>query len=403
MDVTELRQDFPALDRAVNGQPLAYLDNAATAHKPQEVIDTVTEFYEEHNANVHRCVHQLGTEATALYDDAHAAVAQFIGADWDEIVFVRNTTEALNLAAYSHAMQTLSGDDEILLTGMEHHSMIVPMQHAAEQTGATLRYADITGEGTLDMDDVHSKLSDDTGIVAATHLSNVLGTVNPVQELADAAHSHGADIIVDAAQSVPHIPVDVNDLEADLLAFSGHKMCGPTGIGALYGRKELLAGMEPFLRGGDMISRVSDHDAEWNDLPWKFEAGTPNIAGAAGFAAAVDYLDEVGMQNIQDHSKRLAEDAYQRLSRIDGVTVYGPADRCSLVSFTVDGAHPHDLSSLLNEQGIAIRGGHHCAQPLADRLGVTATARASFYLYNTGDELDRLEDAVRDAVEVFGG
>ncbi|MDY6761646.1 MAG: SufS family cysteine desulfurase [Candidatus Nanohaloarchaea archaeon] len=402
MDPSQLRDDFPALDRTVNGSPLAYLDNAATSHKPRQVIDTVTEFYEQHNANVHRCVHQLGTEATELYDDAHATVGEFIGADWDETVFVKNTTEALNIVAYSHAVSTLSDGDEILLTGMEHHSMIVPMQYAAEQTGATLRYVDISDDGTLDMEDFHAKLSEDTALVGATHLSNVLGAVNPVRELADAAHQHGAEIIVDAAQSVPHIPVDVNELGADFLAFSGHKMCGPTGTGVLYGKKELLAEIEPFLRGGDMIAHVDDHSSEWNDLPWKFEAGTPNIAGAVGLAAAVDYLEDIGMENVAAHSRELAEDTYRRLSAMDGVTVYGPADRSSLVSFTVDGAHPHDLSSLFNEDGIAVRGGHHCAQPLADRLGVPATARASFYLYNTVEEVDRLEEAVEKAVGVFG-
>ncbi|MDY6765913.1 MAG: cysteine desulfurase, partial [Candidatus Nanohaloarchaea archaeon] len=336
-----------------------------------------------------------------LYDDAHARVGDFIGADWDEVVFTKNATEALNLAAFSYALDTLSADDEILLTGMEHHSMIVPMQYAAEKTGSTLRYADINDDGTLDMDDVHAKLSDRTGLVGCTHVSNVLGTVNPVRDLADAAHEHGAKIVVDGAQSVPHLPVDVNELDADFLAFSGHKMLGPTGTGVLYGKKQLLANMEPFLRGGDMITRVTEHDAEWNDLPWKFEAGTPNVAGAVGLAAAVDYLEEVGMGAVNRHTRTLGTEAYRRLRGIDGVTVYGPEERSGLVSFTVDGAHPHDVSSFLNERGIAVRGGHHCAQPLADTLGVPATARASFYLYNTMDEVDRLEGAVKEAVEVF--
>ncbi|MDY6770048.1 MAG: SufS family cysteine desulfurase [Candidatus Nanohaloarchaea archaeon] len=402
MDPAALRDDFPALDRTVNGHPLAYLDSAATSLTPRSVIGAVSRFYREHNANVHRCVHQLGTEATELYDDAHVTVADFIGADWDEVVFTKNTTEALNLAACSYAMEEVERGDDILLTGMEHHSMIVPLQHVAQRTGADLRYVDIRADGTLDMDDFHRKLSDDTALVGAVHASNVLGTVNPVQELADAAHDHGAKIIVDGAQSVPHRPVDVTDIDADFLAFSGHKMCGPTGIGVLYGRGELLEEMPPFLRGGDMITRVSEQDATWNDLPWKFEAGTPNIAGAAGLAAAVDYLEDAGMDDVAAHSEALAEEMHDRLAGLDGVTVYGPPERSGLVSFTVDGAHPHDLSSFLNQRGIAVRGGHHCAQPLADRLDVAATTRASVYLYTTEEELDRLEDAVQEAAEVFG-
>lgn len=401
MDSEILRNDFPALQREVNGNRIAYLDSAATSQKPETVIDAVSEFYSEHNANVHRCVHTLGEEATELYDQAHVDIGDFIGADWDEVIFTKNTTEALNIVAYAYGIQHLSEEDEILLTGMEHHSMIVPMQNVAEETGAALRYVDVEDDGTLDMDDVHAKLSEDTALVGCVHVSNVLGTVNPVQEIIDAAHRHGAKVVVDGAQSVPHMDVDVRELDADFLAFSGHKMVGPTGIGVLYGKKQVLEGMEPFLRGGDMISRVEEQRSEWNDLPWKFEAGTPNIAGAAGLSTAVEYLQEVGMDGIKAHSRAIAQEAYQRLSEIDGVAVYGPEERLGLVSFTVENAHPHDLSSLFNERGIAVRGGHHCAQPLADRLGVPATARASFYLYNTREEVERLEEAVEAAVEVF--
>ncbi|MFB6265519.1 MAG: aminotransferase class V-fold PLP-dependent enzyme [Candidatus Nanohaloarchaea archaeon] len=402
MGPSELRRDFPALQQEVNGEPLAYLDNAATSQKPQSVIDAVSEFYQENNANVHRCVHSLGEEATALYDQAHEKVADFIGGEWDETVFVKNATEALNLVAYSYGMQNLSEGDEILLTGMEHHSMIVPMQQVAEETGARLRYAEVDGKGTLEMEDFHSRLSEDTALVGATHVSNVLGTVNPVRELADAAHEHGAKIVVDGAQSVPHMPVDVSSLDVDFLAFSGHKMLGPMGTGVLYGKKQLLAEMEPFLRGGDMISQVSRHESEWNDLPWKFEAGTPNVAGAVGLSAAIDYLEEIGVDNINRHTRDLGQEVYRRLNRLENVEVYGPEERSGLVSFTVEGAHPHDLSTFLNERGIAIRGGHHCAQPLAEELGVTATARASFYLYNTEEEVERLINAVEEAQEVFG-
>ncbi len=402
MDPETLRDDFPALDRTVNGNPLAYLDSAATAQKPQQVIDAVSDYYAEHNANVHRCIHALAEEATELYDDAHVTVAEFINASWDEIVFTKNTTEALNLVAHGYGLAELDEDDEILLTGMEHHAMIVPWQHVAERTGATLRYIDVQADGTLDMDDLRTKLNADTAVVGIVHASNVTGTVNPVADIVDMAHEHGAVAVVDAAQSVPHMPVDVDEMDADFLAFSGHKLYGPTGTGVLYGRKELLQEMEPFLRGGDMISRVTDHDAEWNALPWKFEAGTPNIAGAVGLAAAIDYVQDIGMDTIEQHGRELGREAYDRLSAIDGVTVVGPRDRIGLVAFTVENAHPHDLSTLLNEQGIAIRGGHHCAQPLADRLDVPSTARASFGIYSTADELDRLVDAVEDAAEVFG-
>ncbi|MFB6167142.1 MAG: aminotransferase class V-fold PLP-dependent enzyme [Candidatus Nanohaloarchaea archaeon] len=401
MDAEKLRQDFPALEREVKGRSLTYLDNAATTHKPERVIEAVESFYREHNSNVHRCVHELGEEATEIYDASHEKVADFIGASWDEIVFTKNATESLNLVASSYAEQELSPEDEILVTEMEHHSNLLPWRRAAERTGADLRYVEVAEDGTLDMEDFHSKLSEDTGMVAVSHASNVLGTVNPVREMSDAAHQHGAKIAVDAAQSVPHMPVDVEKLDVDFLAFSSHKMLGPTGIGVLYGKKQLLADTEPFLLGGGMISRVSKEDEEWDSLPWKFEAGTPNIAGAAGTAAAVDYLEEIGMEEVEEHSRELGRKAYRRLESLDGVTAYGPEERVGLASFTVEGAHPHDISSLLNEKGIAVRGGHHCAQPLADVLGIKSTARASFHVYNTSEEVERLVDAVEEAVEVF--
>lgn len=401
MDVDKIHADFPALTRTVNGQRIAYLDNAATTQKPQLVIDTITEYYEEHNANVHRCIHTLAEEATELYDGAHDTVARFINATPEEVIFTKNTTESLNLVAYAHGMQELGPDDEIVLTEMEHHSMLVPWQQVAERTGATIRYAPVDADGTLDMAALRDLVTDDTAVVGVVHASNVLGTVNPVSDIADIAHAHDALCVVDAAQSAPHLPIDVGEIGADFLAFSGHKMCGPTGIGVLYGRQELLEDMEPFLYGGDMISRVTKSGAEWNELPAKFEAGTPHVAGAAGLAAAIDYLADIGMARIEQHGRDLGTYTYEQLSSLDGVTVYGPEDRIGLAAFTVADAHPHDLSTLLNEQGIAIRGGHHCAQPLGEVLGVSSTARASFYLYNTRDEVDRLVDAVRDAREVF--
>lgn len=402
MDVEEIRQDFPTLQRKVNGEKIAYLDNAATSQKPRRVIDAVNDFYTEHNSNVHRCVHTLGVEATEIYDRSHEKVAEFINASPEEVIFTKNTTEALNLAAYSYARPKLGEGDEILLTGMEHHSNLLPWRKAAEDAGASVRYVEVAESGELDMEDFHSKVSNDTvDLVAVSHVSNVLGTVNPIREIADAAHEHGAKIAVDAAQSVPHMSVDVEALDADFLAFSGHKMLGPTGIGVLYGRKQLLADMEPFLRGGGMISRVSREEAEWDTLPGKFEAGTPHIAGAAGLKAAVEYLEEVGMENVEEHVRGLGREAYERLDSLKGVTVYGPPERTGLVSFTVEGTHPHDVSSILNENGIAVRGGHHCAQPLADFLGVNSTARASFQVYNTRDEVGRLVEAVEEAAEVL--
>lgn len=404
VDAATRREDFPALQREVNGHPLAYLDNAATTQKPEQVIDAVADYYRERNANVHRCVHALGEEATAAYDTAHRDVARFIGADdWREIVFTKNATEAANLLAYSYGMHHVDSTDSIVLTAMDHHSMIVPWQQVADRTGADLRYVDITADGRLDMNDLRSKVDDDTAVVGGPHVSNVLGTVNPAQEIATIAHEHGAKCFLDGAQSVPHMPMDVQELGCDALVFSGHKLCGPTGIGVLYADRELLEAIPPFLYGGDMIKRVDRESAEWNDLPWKFEAGTPNVAGAVGLSAAIDYLTDVGMDAIRQHSKQLSEAAYEQLSALDDVTVYGPEDRLGVAAFSVPDAHPHDLSTLLNEQGIAIRGGHHCAQPLGDELGVSSTARASVYLYNTMDEIDRLTDAVAEAAAVFNG
>ncbi len=337
MDVTARRQEFPVLDRAVNGQPLAYLDNAATAQKPQPVIDAVTEFYEQHNANVHRCVHTLGEEATAIYDDAHRDAARFVGGTFRETVFTRNTTAAINLLAHGHT-PLVDADQNVVVTEMDHHSNLVPWQRLAQRTGAELRYIPVTDECRLDMAGAKDVIDDDTAVVAMPHASNVLGTVTPVAALADIAADHGATSVVDAAQSVPHMPVDVAELGCDALAFSGHKMCGPTGTGVLWAREALLERMEPYETGGGMISRVTHDDAAWNELPWKFEAGTPHVAGAAGLSAAIEYLTDIGMENVAAHSRELGEAAYERLSAVDGVTVYGPADRIGLVSFTVDAA-----------------------------------------------------------------
>ena len=383
-------RDFPILSRKVNGKKLVYLDNAATSQKPKQVIEAVTKYYEGYNSNVHRAVHKLSGEATDAYDAAHEKTAGFIKASgYDEIVFTKNTTESLNVIANNFA-QKLKPGDEILLTRMEHHSNIVPWLNAAKTTGAKIRYAEIDGNGTLDLEQFKSLINEKTQVVSVTHASNVLGTINPVKEIAEIAHDKNAVVSVDGAQSVPHLPVDVQKIDADFLAFSGHKMLGPTGIGVLYGKKELLEDVEPYSFGGDMISEVTYERATWNDLPWKFEAGTPNIAGAVGLAAAMDYLNGIGMDNVRDHNLNLTRYSTKRLSEIEGIETYGPAPekKVGVISFNVKGVHAHDVSSILDAEGIAVRGGHHCAMPLMKLLGVPGTARASFYLYNTPEEID---------------
>ena len=396
MNANKIREDFPILKRKVYGKPLVYLDNAATTQKPRQVIQAITDYYENHNSNVHRAVHKLSQEATQAYDEAHEKVAKFIAAaGMDEIIFTKNTTESINIAANSLGRQLKKGD-EIILTQMEHHSNIVPWQQIAKKTGAKIRYAEISPNGELNMKQLQSLINGKTKVAAFTHVSNVLGTVNPAKEIISLAKEAGAITVLDGAQSAPHMPVNVKELGCDLMAFSGHKMLGPTGIGVLYGKKELLETMEPLLYGGDMISEVSYEDAKWNELPWKFEAGTPNMEGAVGLSAAIDYLQKIGMKNIHEHEKKLTRTAYEKLSEIEELKIYGPTPdkRGGLVAFSINGVHNHDVSAMLDAQGIAVRGGHHCAMPLAKLLGITGTTRASFYLYNTTEEIKKLAGAL---------
>lgn len=404
LDVEGLREDFPILQREFDGTQLVYLDNAATTQSPRRVVETLTEYYYEYNANVHRGIHQLSQEASVAYEAAHDRVAEFVGADGrEEIVFTKGTTESMNLVAYAWGLEELGPGDEVVLTEMEHHSSLVTWQQICKRTGADCKYIPITDDGYLDMEAAEELVTDDTEMVSAVHVSNTLGTVNPVSDLADLAHDHDAYMFVDAAQSVPNRPVDVKDIDADFLAFSGHKMCGPTGIGALYGKEHILESMEPYLYGGEMILKVTYEDATWNELPWKYEAGTPPISQGIAFAEACDYLDDVGLENIRRHEAELAEYAYEQLTQYDDVEVYGPPadDRGGLVAFNLEDVHAHDLSSILNDSAVAIRAGDHCTQPLHDVLGATASARASFYLYNTKEEIDRLVEAVDDARQLF--
>ena len=403
-DVEEIRRDFPILDRRIGDRRLVYLDNAATSQKPRQVIQALTGYYERHNANIHRGVHRLAEEATAAYEEARQKVACFIGApDTRALIFTRGTTESINLVAHAWGRKFLREGDEVVLTEAEHHSNLVPWQLAAQATGAKLRFIPIQDDGTLDLEEAERLIGPKTGLVGCIHASNVVATINPVEKLAELAHENHALMLVDGAQSAPHLPVDVEALGCDFFACSGHKMLGPTGVGVLWGRPEILEEMDPFMGGGEMIREVHLDHSTWNDLPYKFEAGTMNIAQAVGLGAAVDYLDELGMENVREHERWLGEYAHRRLSEIEGITVYGPEkDRTGLVSFSLPDVHPHDLSQLLDEEGVAIRSGHHCAQPLMRRLGVAATARASFYLYNTDEEVDTLVEALVDAREFFG-
>ncbi|TKR26251.1 aminotransferase class V-fold PLP-dependent enzyme [Natronomonas salsuginis] len=405
LDVERIRGDFPILQREFDGTQLVYLDNAATTQTPEPVVETIVDYYRTYNANVHRGIHQLSQEASIAYEDAHDRVAEFIGASGgrEEIVFTKNTTESMNLVAYAWGLAELGPGDEVVLTEMEHHASLVTWQQIAKRTGATCKYVPITDEGRLDMDAAAELITDDTKMVSVVHVSNTLGTINPVSELADLAHDHDAHIFVDGAQSVPNRPVDVEAIDADFLAFSGHKMAGPTGIGVLYGKKHLLETMEPYLYGGEMILKVTFDDATWNELPWKYEAGTPPICQGIALAAACDYLDDIGMERIERHEADLAAYAHDRLTEQDDVEVYGPPgdDRGGLVAFNVDGVHAHDLSSILNDSAVAIRAGDHCTQPLHDVLGTAASARASFYVYNTKAEIDKLVAAVDDARQLF--
>ncbi|ASS86998.1 cysteine desulfurase [Geobacillus lituanicus] len=402
MNVNDIRALFPILHQDVNGHPLVYFDSAATSQKPLPVIEALDRYYREYNSNVHRGVHTLGTKATDAYEGAREKVRRFLNAQSaQEIIFTRGTTASLNLVASSYGRANVKEGDEIVITYMEHHSNLIPWQQLAKQTGATLKYIPMQEDGTIDLHDVEATVTEAAKIVAIAHVSNVLGTINPVREIARIAHERGAVVVVDAAQSAPHMKVDVQELDCDFLALSGHKMCGPTGIGVLYGKKKWLEQMEPVEFGGEMIDFVELYDSTWKELPWKFEGGTPIIAGAIGLGAAIDFLEQVGLDAIAAHEHELAQYALERLAGIDGVTVYGPKERAGLVTFNIDGVHPHDVATVLDAEGIAIRAGHHCAQPLMKWLGVTATARASFYLYNTKEEIDRFIAALQKAKEYF--
>lgn len=404
MDPKALKAEFPILHQDINGHPLVYLDNAATTQKPRAVIEAVKRYYEWDNSNVHRGVHTLGSRATDAYEGARDKVKKFINAASSrEIIFTRGTTGALNLVASGYARPTLGEGDEIVITPMEHHSNLIPWQQAAKATGATLKYIPLQSDGTIRLEDVESTVTERTKIVAITYISNVLGTINPIAEIAEIAHRNGAVIVVDGAQSTPHMKVDVRQLDVDFYALSGHKMLGPTGIGVLYGKAELLERMEPVEFGGEMIDFVELYDSTWKELPWKFEGGTPIIAGAVGLGAAIDFLEQVGLDNIDRHEKKLTKYAMDRLSRIDGITIYGPREeRGGLVTFNLGDVHPHDVATVLDTEGIAVRAGHHCAQPLMRWLNVSATARASFYLYNTEQDIDRLAESLVKTKEFFG-
>ncbi|GAA0303191.1 cysteine desulfurase/selenocysteine lyase [Gracilibacillus halotolerans] len=403
MDIQAIREQFPILNQEVNGHPLVYLDSAATSQKPLQVIEAIENYYKNNNSNVHRGVHTLGNRATDQYEGAREKVKQFIGANSvQEIIFTRGTTTSLNTVAYGYARHFLKEGDEIIITQMEHHSNIIPWQQAAKYTGATLKYIPLAEDGTVTIDAVKETVTSNTKIVAIAHVSNVLGAVNPIKEIAEIAHQNGAILVVDGAQSVPHMKVNVQDLDCDFYAFSGHKMCGPTGIGVLYGKKALLEKMEPVEFGGEMIDFVDLYDSTWKELPWKFEGGTPVIAGAIGLGAAIDFLEEIGLDKITEHENQLVHYAQQKLSEIDGLTIYGPEKRAGLVTFNIDGVHPHDTATVLDAEGIAVRAGHHCAQPLMKWLQCTATARASFYLYNDEKDVDRLVEGLNRAKEYFG-
>lgn len=400
----KVRADFPILKRKVNGKRLVYLDNAATTQKPKVVIDALSDFYSNHNANIHRAVHQLSIEATEAYEKARSKAAAFIKCKSEEVIFTRGTTESINLVRFAWAEERMKKDDLVVLTKMEHHSNIVPWQLVAQKTHAKVKYVDLDEDGILNMDEFERAMNDSPKLVAFTHCSNVLGTINDAAMLVRKAKKAGATTLVDAAQSVPHMPVDVSQIGCDFLAFSGHKMLGPTGIGVLYGRKALLEDMEPFQGGGDMIKEVHLTGAKWNDVPYKFEAGTTNFADAVGLGVAIDYLSSVGMQKVRDHEVELLKYATEETEKVGGLTIYGPRDtarRGGVLSFNVEGIHPHDMASILDEEGVAIRSGHHCAQPLMERLDVTATNRASFYLYNSYDDVDALVGGLKKAKRMF--
>lgn len=404
-DVTRIRADFPILSETVNGRPLVYLDSAATTQKPRQVIDALVRYYETSNANIHRGIHTLAERATAQYEAVRGKAARHIGAPSPaSVVFTRNATESINLVARAWGDAHVREGDEIVLTEMEHHSNIVPWQMLAKRTGATLRYARITDDGQLDLDSLRDAVGPRTRMVSVVHASNVLGTINPIAEIAAIAHKAGALLLVDGAQSAPHMPVDVIALGCDFFAFSSHKMLGPTGVGVLWARAGLFEEMDPFLGGGDMISVVERDASTWADVPHKFEAGTPNIADVIAFGTALDYLDDLGMARVREHEVAITAYGLDALRQVDGLTIHGPArasDRGGVISFALRGIHPHDVSTIVDSQGIAIRAGHHCTQILMRRLGVPATNRASFYIYTIEGEVDALVAGLREATRIF--
>jgi cysteine desulfurase/selenocysteine lyase len=405
LDPSVIKEDFPILQRRIGSNGLVYLDNAATTQKPRQVIAALEDYYTRTNANVHRGLHTLAEEATDMFEATRSKVAGFVGnVKTEEIIYTRNATEAINLVAQSWGRRNIGKGDRIVLTEMEHHANLVPWIVLAREAGAELRYIPIDDRGLLDLNEVDDIISPNTKIVAVAHMSNVLGTINPVAEIARVAHDRGSLFLVDGAQSAPHLPVDVKAMGADFFVFSAHKMLGPTGVGFLYGREAILNDMEPFLYGGEMINEVRYDYADWTSLPWKFEAGTPNIAGAAGFSAALDYLNRIGMAAVREHELELTSYALNRIAEMPGIMVFGPADarqKGGVISFNYSSIHPHDMATYLDSLGIAVRAGHHCAQPLMKRLGVTATARASFYIYNTREDVDRLIDGITGAGRYF--
>jgi cysteine desulfurase/selenocysteine lyase len=405
-DVKAIRQDFPILHQQVNGKPLVYLDNSASSQKPLSVIEAMDTYYRQYNANVHRGIYHISEKASAAYETARKKVGRFINArSWREVIFTRNTTESINLVAYTWGQANLKAGDVILTSEMEHHANLVPWQQLTARTGATVKYIPVDERCCLDMPAFDALLTAEVKLVAITQMSNTLGTLTPIGDIVQKAHTVGAVVLLDGAQAVPHMPTDVQAFDCDFLAFSGHKMLGPTGIGVLWGRKEILAEMPPFMTGGDMIKKVTYECSDWNDLPWKFEAGTPSIAEAIGLGYAVDYLNEIGMHNVRQHEIALTTYALNRLNQVEGIRIYGPNEptsRGGAIAFTLGDIHPHDVAAVLDGEGIAVRAGHHCTMPLHTKLGLQATTRASFYIYNFREEVDRLAEGLDKARELLG-
>ncbi len=405
-DPQVVRNDFPILQQTINGKPLVYLDSTASSQKPNVVIEAMNTYYREYNANVHRGIYQISEKASAAYENARKKVGRFINAQsWREVIFTRNATESINLVAYSWGLANLKAGDIIITSEMEHHANMVPWQQLAARTGATVKYIPVTEQGHLDMPAFDDMLTPAVKLVAVTQMSNVLGTIPPTGEIIQKAHAVGALVLLDGAQSVPHMPTDVQALDCDFLVFSGHKMLGPTGVGVLWARKEILADMPPFLTGGDMIKKVTFEGSDWNELPWKFEAGTPAIAEAIGLGYAVDYLNQLGMPEVRQHEIELVAYALEKLNQVEGLRIFGPQNpetRGGAISFTLGSIHPHDVSAVLDSEGIAVRAGHHCAMPLHDKFGLSATTRASFYVYNMPQDVDRLVEGLDKVVDLFG-